>query len=193
MDRTKSAAARANLLGLLSVTHLAWYKGDALAKARELAAEAAKADASKPEGFTLKMLANMVDDRLGVKLADAKGNPWAQIHSPLMEYRRAHAGARRQGRRAFAPAVSCAWHGSTRPTVRRSTRAPICRLNYDPAKKWPMVIQMHGFNPANPLYWRWWGVDSRHWIDNEFPGNQGVIYMEPHGRGNVQIRGLCRQ
>ena len=43
--------------GLLIVTHLAWYKGDALAKARELAAEAAKADASKPEGFTLKMLA----------------------------------------------------------------------------------------------------------------------------------------
>ena len=58
--------------GLLYATHLPWYKGDALAKARELAAEAAKADDSKPEGFTLKMLANMVDDRLGVKLAEAR-------------------------------------------------------------------------------------------------------------------------
>jgi hypothetical protein len=58
--------------GLLYVTHLPWYKGDALARARELAAEAAKADDSKPEGFTLKMLANMVDARLGVKLAEAK-------------------------------------------------------------------------------------------------------------------------
>jgi hypothetical protein len=75
-----------NMKGLLYVTHLAWYKGDALAKARELAAEAAKADASKPEGFTLKMLAEMVDDRLGVKLAEAKGNPWPKIHSQLLEY-----------------------------------------------------------------------------------------------------------
>ena len=35
--------------GLLSVTYLPWYKGDALAKARELAADAAKADAPNPK------------------------------------------------------------------------------------------------------------------------------------------------
>ena len=72
--------------GLLYVTHLSFYKGNALVKARELAAEAAKADAAKPEGFTMKMLAEMVDDRLGVKLAEATGNPWPAIHSPLMEF-----------------------------------------------------------------------------------------------------------
>ena len=61
--------------GLLYTTHLPWYKGDSLAKARELAATAAQADASTPEGFTLKMLAEMVDDRLGSKLSEAQGNP----------------------------------------------------------------------------------------------------------------------
>ena len=50
---------------------------------------------------------------------------------------------------------------------------------------------MHGFNPANPVYWRWWSADSRHAVDNEFGNHQGVIYMEPHGRGNVQYMGFA--
>ena len=56
------------------------------------------------------MLANMVEDRLGVKLADAKGNPWAEIHSPLMEFeelmleRAGKVGARAR-RRFRAPGV----------------------------------------------------------------------------------------
>ena len=61
--------------GLLYATHLPWYKGDALAKARELAAEAARPTKSKPEGFTLKMLANMVEDRLGMKTGRGQGRP----------------------------------------------------------------------------------------------------------------------
>ena len=50
---------------------------------------------------------------------------------------------------------------------------------------------MHGFNPANPVYWKWWSADSRHAVDNEFGNHQGVIYMEPHGRGNVQYMGFA--
>ena len=58
---------------------------------------------------------------------------------------------------------------------------------YDPAKKWPLVLQLHGYNPANPPYVRWWSSDSRHPnIDTEFAGDQQVIYIEPHGRGNTQ-------
>jgi dienelactone hydrolase len=176
--------------GLLAVTHLAWFKGDALAMARALAAEAAKADASKPEGFTLKMLAEMVDDRLGVKLADAKANPWTKIHSPLMEFselmleRAGKAGRVRPG--GF---VRLAWIDEVDGSQQYS-RAYL-PVNYDPAKKWPLVIQMHGFNPANPVYWRWWSADSRHGLDNEFGNHQGVIYMEPHGRGNVQYLGFA--
>ena len=171
--------------GLLFVTHLAWYKGDALAKARDLVAEAAKADASRPEGAILQMLVNLVEDRLGAKVADAKGNPWGAIHSPLMEYDELM--LERAGKPARIRAsgfVRLAWIGETDGSVHYA-RAYL-PTNYDTAKKWPMVIQMHGFNPPNPPYWRWWGVDSRHWIDGEFPGNQGIIYIEPHGRGNVQ-------
>ena len=174
-----------NPLGLLFVTHLAWYKGDALAKARELVAEAAKADASRPEGAILQMLVNLVEDRLGAKVADAKGNPWGAIHSPLMEYDELM--LERAGKAARVRAsgfVRLAWIDETDGSVQYA-RAYL-PTNYDPAKKWPMLIQMHGFNPPNPPYWRWWGVDSRHWIDSEFPGNQGIIYIEPHGRGNVQ-------
>ncbi|HEY1221190.1 MAG: prolyl oligopeptidase family serine peptidase [Bryobacteraceae bacterium] len=176
--------------GLLYVTHLPWYKGDSLAKARDLAATAAKADASKPEGFTLKMLAEMVEDRLGSKLSEASGNPWLKIHSPLMEYDEMM--LERKGQT-----------GRIRPDgfVRLAYRDEVdgspqyCRAylpaNYDPARKWPLVIQMHGYNPANPVYVRWWAADSRYpGIDTEFSDHQGVIYMEPHGRGNASYLGI---
>jgi dienelactone hydrolase len=175
---------------LLVVTHLAWYKGDALSKAREIAAEAAKADPSKPEGALLQMLANMVEDRLGSKVADAKGNPWGAIHSPLMEFEELK--MERDGKPARVRAngfVRLAWVDETDGSVQYA-RAYL-PTNYDPAKKWPLVIQLHGFNPPNPLYWRWWGVDSRHANDHEYSGHQGVIAIEPHGRGNVQYLGFA--
>jgi dienelactone hydrolase len=176
--------------GRLYATHLPWYKGDSLAKARELAATAAKADASKPEGFTLKMLVEMVDDRLGGKLADAKGNPWWRIHSPLMEYDELMLERKGQTGR-IRP------HGFVRLAYRDEVDGSpqYCRAylpaEYDRARKWPLVIQIHGYNPANPVYWRWWSADLRHpGIDTEFSGHQGVIYMEPHGRGNTSYLGM---
>ena len=179
-----------NAQGLLYVTHLAWYKGDALAKARELVATAAKADASIPEGATLQMLATMVEDRLGTRVADARGNPWTAIHSPLMEYDELM--LERAGKPARIRAsgfVRMAWIDETDGSTQYA-RAYL-PTHYDPAKKWPMVIQLHGFNPPNPPYWRWWGVDSRHWMDSELPEHEGIIYIEPHGRGNVQHVGFA--
>lgn len=176
--------------GLLYVNHLPWYKGNSLAKAQALAAAAAAADISKPEGFTLKMLAEMVEDRLGCKLSEAKGNPWGKIHSPLMEYDEMM--LEREGRT-----------GRIRPYgfVRLAYRDEVdgspqyCRAylppDYDPGKKWPLVIQLHGYNPANPVYVRWWAADGRHaGIDAEFSHHQGVIYVEPHGRGNAEYLGI---
>jgi dienelactone hydrolase len=176
--------------GVLYATHLPWYRGDSLAKARELASAAAAADAGKPEGFTLKMLAEMVEDRLGSKLAVARGNPWRKIHSPLMEYEEMM--LERQG-----------LPGRIRPYgfVRLAYRDEVdgspqyCRAylppGYDPGRKWPLVVQIHGYNPANPVYVRWWGADERHpGIDTEFSNHQGVIYIEPHGRGNTQYVGM---
>lgn len=167
------------------VTHLPWFKGDALAMARALAADAGKADAATPAGFTLKMLARMVDDRLGVALADAHGNPWPKIHSPLMEY--AELVLERQGRadaRVHSDGfVRLAW----RDPVDGSPQYARAYLphGYDPAKPWPLVLMLHGFNPPNPEYVRWWGADNRH-VDL----GADVVYIEPHGRGNTQYVGM---
>jgi dienelactone hydrolase len=178
-------------MGRLHAGHLAWYKGDALAKARELAAAAAAADPAKPEGFTLRMLASMVDDRLGQKVADARENVWWRIHSPLMEFDELMLERRGQAAARIRP------HGFVRLAYRDEVDGSpqFCRAylpaGYDPAKKWPVVVQIHGFNPANPVYWRWWSADSRHpGISTEFANGQGVIYLEPHGRGNTTYLGM---
>ncbi len=176
-----------NWQGLLSTTHLPWYKGVSLDLARELAAEADKADAEKPEGFTLKMLANMVDDRLGVKVAEATKDDWRAIHSALMEYAelRLERGGK-VGRVRPHGFVRLAWMDETDHSPQ------YCRAylpgGYTNARKWPLVLQLHGFNPDNPVYWDWWSADSRHGgPDTEFAGaHPGVIYIEPHGRGNTQ-------
>lgn len=175
-----------NHLGLNYVTYRPWYKGNALDKARELEKAAGAADASKPEGFTLRMLADMVESRLEGKLADAKGNPWPKIHSPLMEYEELL--LERMGRPARVRGggfVRLAWIDDTDGTPQ------YCRAylpwNYDAAKKWPTVLQLHGYNPKNPRYVDWWGADSRHApYETEFSGNRSIIYIEPHGRGNTQ-------
>jgi len=173
-------------LGLRYTTHIPWYKGNALVKARELAAEAAKADDTRAEGFTLKMLANMVDDRLGMKLAEAQGNPWSAIHAALMEYDELMLErAGKVGRVRPWGFVRLGWIDDIDNTPQ------YCRAylpgGYSAAKKWPLVLQLHGFNPANPVYWDWWSADNRYNnVETEIAGHGGVIFIEPHGRGNVQ-------
>jgi dienelactone hydrolase len=179
-----------NHLGLHYVTYRPWYKGNALDKARELEKAAAAADATRPEGFTLRMLAEMVEDRLEVKLAEAKGNPWARIHSPLMEFDELMLErAGKVGRVRAGGFVRLAWLDHTDDTPQ------YCRAylpwNFDAAKKWPALLHLHGYNPANPKYVDWWSADSRHsGYDTEFSGNRNLIYIEPHGRGNTRYYGF---
>lgn len=179
-------ASTVDALGRRFTTWLPWFKGDALATARELAKQAAAADASQPAGFTLAMLAEMVDDRLGVKLAEAKGNPWTKIHSPLMEFEELMLErAGKVGRVRAGGFVRLAWRDETDDTP-QYCRAYLPAF-YDAAKKWPTILQLHGFNPANPPYVRWWSADSRHaGVGFSFSGNREFIYIEPHGRGNTQ-------
>ncbi len=179
--------------GLLYATHLPWYKGDSLAAARELMAAAKKASKATPEGFTIRMLADMVADRLGKDLSAVSGNPWWAIHSPLLEFEELKLEA--AGQHAIVRP-----YGFLRLAYRdESDGSPqFCRVylpgGYDARTKWPVVIQLHGYNPANPDYIRWWSVDARHGVaDMEFAGHQGIIWVEPHGRGNTQYRGLGDQ
>jgi pimeloyl-ACP methyl ester carboxylesterase len=60
-------------------------------------------------------------------------------------------------------------------------------LNYDPSKKWPMVVYLHGAIQNIPEYYQNWEVDKRH----ENPSDlQNVIYIEPFGRGNTSYKGI---
>jgi dienelactone hydrolase len=51
-------------------------------------------------------------------------------------------------------------------------------------------VFLHGYNPPNPQYVRWWSVDQRH---NAIAENHDVIWVEPHGRGNAQYLGIGEQ
>jgi poly(3-hydroxybutyrate) depolymerase len=180
--------------GLAHATHLPWYKGSALKLATELTADAQKMDRTTAEGVLVVMLAHMLHDRLGVEpgadLSRVERNRWADAHATLMEY--AEIQLERSGKAARVRPhgfVRLAWIDHTDGTPQ------FCRAylpgRYSAARKWPLVLQLHGFNPGNPKYWDWWSADNRHaGPETEFPGQQGVIYIEPHGRGNVQYQGF---
>ncbi|HWA26453.1 MAG TPA: prolyl oligopeptidase family serine peptidase [Lacunisphaera sp.] len=185
----RCTTTRAN--GLRAATHLPWYKGDAIAAAHEVVATAAKADPATPAGQTIKMLGDLVLELLGKEGLDVTGNPWWAIHSPLMEY------AELQQEAAGNDRARLRQHGFYRLAWRDDTdgspqfaRAYL-PIGYDPAKQYPLVLQLHGFNPANPVYVRWWGVDSRHSLaDSEYGNHEGIIYIEPHSRNNTSYLGL---
>lgn len=177
--------------GLAWAKHVPWYKGDALAAARDLVAAAAQADPATPAGQTLKMLADMVLDRDRTNNLTVTGNPWWVLHSPLTEWAelKLEAAGEKSARARSYGFYRLAW----RDDVDGSPQ--FCRAylpgGYDPAKKYPLVVRLHGYNPANPVYVRWWSVDGRHSAaDREYANHAGVIFVEPHGRGNTQYLGL---
>lgn len=177
--------------GLLYVNYLPWFKGDSLAFARQLSADAASADEADPRGFKLKMLAELVDFRLGIRLADAQGNPWPKIHSALMEH--AEIRLEQQGKTDARVRAGGFMRIAYRDEVDGTPQYARAFLpaGYDPTRKWPVVLQLHGYNPANPVYVGWWSIDARHPnLDTEFKDHQQVIYIEPHGRGNTRYLGL---
>ena len=161
--------------GKRKVTYLPWYKGNVEAAVRELqqAATAAPKDA---RGATVRMLAEMVANRQqtrsGADLA-------AQLQSPLMEFAELDTNVRAGGfvRLAYIDDID----GS----------AQFCRaylpLEYTTSQRWPLVMFLHGFNPANPPYPQWWSADQRHSV---IADEHATIYVEPHGRGNAQYAGI---
>ncbi len=59
-------------------------------------------------------------------------------------------------------------------------------LNYDPNRKYPLIVSLHGYNARNPTYAAN-DPASRHYnMSEEFD----VIFMMPHGRGNASYQGI---
>ena len=122
----------------------------------------------------------------GRRLEAARPEDAWKIHSPLLEAEEVELS------RAGGP-------GPVRPFgfVRLAYRDEVdgspqfCRTylppDYDAARPGPLVVYLHGYNPPNPPYTRWWLVDQRH---DATADRHGVIYLEPHGRGNTQYGGI---
>ncbi len=165
--------------------YLPWFKGDAVGEAKRLLKEARGAE-SDPSGGTLRMLAEMVLDRSGGDLKNLPDDGWHRIHSPLMEFEELEM-ARTNPTAVVRPGgfVRIAYIDS----VDGSTQ--FCRAylppEYDPSKKWPLIVMLHGYNPPNPEYVKWWSVDERHSAVAEY---HHTIFIEPHARGNTQYRGI---
>jgi len=182
------------------VAHLPWYKGDMLAAANKLLAYHGPfaQPFAFPAGYTpqiratCRMLADLVLDRLGPgkgRPATLPDNAFRSIHSALMEFEELNRAATGQAaqlrpggffRFACQDDIDDSWQ--------------FCRVylppDYDSAKKWPMVVILHGYNPPNPPYIRWWDVDRRH---SELADTHHVIVIEPHGRGNTRYLGIGQQ
>jgi poly(3-hydroxybutyrate) depolymerase len=167
------------------VHYLSWYKGDPIAAVHRLiaAADAAKGDVN---GNALRMLAALAKDRLGGAVDKASRSSWRLVHSALMEFEELQLEA--QGRAArlrssgfVRIAYDDAIDGSTQ----------FCRAylpaDYSAAAQWPLIMSLHGFNPANPEYVDWWRIEQRH---HPLAETKATIVIEPHGRGNAQYFGI---
>jgi len=163
--------------GKTKVAHLPWYKGSVEAAVTALKQDAVAAP-DDPRGATLRMLAAMVEQRTQRKrIAEV----WEQLHPALMEHEELRLGTPASAggfrRLAYVDDVD----GSVQ----------FCRaylpLGYAPSQRWPVVMHLHGYHPANPPYHAWWSADQRHSV---IADEHGAIYIEPHGRGNSQYQGI---
>ena len=169
-----------NNKGEIVTAYLYWYKGDAIRAAKELVASVPENPVT-PKEIVHVMLSELIFDRVGKDLSKIDSSQISALYSPLMEYEELtnNSNVRENG------FVRLAYRDEVDNTPQ------FCRaylpMNYDPDKKWPLVVNLHGYYGANPVYVKWWSIDSRHMdLVDKFP----VIDIEPHGRGNTSYTGI---
>jgi dienelactone hydrolase len=154
---------------------LRWYKGDWRSAVQRLAADAAAAPLHPVQGDNagdglLRFLAALVADQ-----PDNAERAWGVLLE--REEQRLNLPDHANG---FA---RVAWIDPV------DESAQFCRVylpdGYAPDRRWPAVVYLHGWHPENPPLVRWWGMDTRHVPEAE---RYGVIWIEPHGRGNMDWR-----
>ena len=171
--------------GEVETAYSYWYKGNAVQKAKELLASVPKNPAS-PNDYYHVMLSQMLTERFGFNPEKVDSAKLSDLYSPLMEYEelKLTIGGKNGSVRA---------NGFVRLTyIDEIDNTPqFCRaylpLNYTPNKKYPLVVNLHGYNGENPVYVKWWSMDERHHhVVDKYP----VIYIQPHGRGNTSYNGI---
>jgi poly(3-hydroxybutyrate) depolymerase len=171
------------------IEHLPWYKGDAIAAANRLVL-AARSAPDDVRGATTRMLADLVNHRLEGNPRRAPDDAWQRIHAALIEFEELEqaTGGKGPGPVRASGFVRVGYVDD----VDGSTQ--FCRAylppRYEASTRWPLVVYLHGYNPANPPYFQTWRVDQRH---HRVADRHNVIYVEVHGRGNSQYLSLGEQ
>ncbi|HEY3333257.1 MAG TPA: prolyl oligopeptidase family serine peptidase [Capsulimonadaceae bacterium] len=168
--------------------HLGFYRGDALAAARQLVGTA-PSNAQTEAELTHAMLADLIRSKIA-DLATKRAltnDVVSGIVSPLVEWEEIqHSSQIRPG--GF---VRFAY----RDPIDDSPQFCLAYLppDYTPDKKWPMAVTLHGANFDNPPYIGWtgmWGINARH---SDRADLYHVIELAPMGRYNSFYRGLGEQ
>ena len=166
--------------------YLLWYKGDALAAAKKLVETAPKGKPTIESEIIHAMLADLVLDRIGGNFENPNLANLSDVYAALLEFQNLNWDRSQQSKQDRAHQfVRMAYRDEIDDTPQ------FCRVylptNYDPAKKYPMVVTLHGYNGDNPPYIRWWSVTKQHEI---LADRYNLIYIEPHGRGNTSYNGI---
>jgi len=188
--------------GRVKFKHLRWYKGDWKKQVAEIDA-ACKKLPQRPrdaDSLVLQVIGAMVQDHLaplGLSPGQSPGaanSGWGywraktferaiedRIHPLLLEHRELQAGTRERAH-GF---MHLAW----RDDVDDSPQYAMMALppEYDAEKKWPLVVDLHGYNPPNPPYHQVFADIQRH---SRLVERHGYIHLSPFGRGNTSYRGI---
>ena len=197
--------------GRRHVVYLPWFKGDGAAAVARVEAAAAAADPATADGMLYKLLGEKVAKEVGGGLSgtgtttSALTQAWDTItgeatandtgldaytlkdlHSALTEFEELQlAAAGKADLERPGGFVRLAY----RDEVDGSPQ--FCRAylpaEYDPARKWPLVVDLHRSDTIDPPYLEWEDVFQRH---NAWADENGVIVLVPHGRFKSWYKGI---
>lgn len=179
--------------GVRAYGHLPGYKGDWRPRVRTLldAADRVPKESDASNDLRLKVLRDMVLVRLKGDPRAATAAPggavcvgpddWTRVHPLLLEYAELTDGT------AARPLgfVRLGWMDDVdgSPQLARAFLPP----GYDARQKWPLIVNLHGYNPGNQPYGSWPGLEKRH---DGMAERYRVIALHPHGRGNTSYGGI---
>lgn len=170
-----------NLNNLSCTDYMNWFKGDVLKMAEQVVKTSPDKSVNTSEAITHRMLADFINYRIDGNFKTNDPYKISLTYPLLMEFEEMKSGNQiRPG--GF---VRLAYIDDIDGTPQ------FCRCyipwDYDPSKKSALIVFLHGNNPENPDYIRWWWADKRHDANVD---RYNFIFIEPHGRGNTQYTGI---
>lgn len=179
--------------GTLQVQYFLGYKGDPMPAVRQVlqACAALPADSDDPVVLTKCLIGDILTSHLGggdaSKALAATTQPVPPgeadaVCSALMEYLEVCLQTpQTMGRGGFC---RLAWRDEVDDSPQFAR--VFLPYNYDPNRKYPLVVSLHGYNARNPTY----ASDTPASRHDVFAERCDVIYLMPHGRGNTGYRGI---